>query len=262
MFLVDSHCHLDSLDYENRFKDPAEVLARAHEAGVTHLLCPGVDLESFPRMYDMIKDLPHVWGAAAMHPENITPDNKDWQDETLEEYLSRDKIAALGETGLDFVCTPETRSIQEESFARQVVIADKMKKPLIIHARGSAAVCLDIINAVNCRDVGGVMHCYCDTVDVARRSLDMGLFISISGIVTFNKGENVREVCRYVPLDRLLVETDSPYLAPVPKRGKPNEPAFVSYTAKAVAELKGVTYETLCNTVSQNFAECFRVTLD
>ena len=108
----------------------------------------------------MIKDLPNVWGAAAMHPENITPDNKDWQDETLEEYLSRDKIAALGETGLDFVCTPETRSIQEESFARQVVIADKMKKPLIIHARGAAAVCLDIINAVNCRDVGGVMHCY------------------------------------------------------------------------------------------------------
>ncbi len=262
MFLVDSHCHLDSLDYGNTVKDLDEALKRAHEAGVTHFLCPGVDFEHFEEMYALIKDAPHVWGAAALHPENVTSENLGWRDEVLEEYLKRDKIVALGETGLDFVCAPETRKLQEESFARQAVIAKKLERPLIIHARGAEGECLDIIKSENAEDAGGVMHCYCGSVQDAKRSIDMGLFISFSGIVTFKNGENIREVCRYVPIDRMLVETDSPYLAPIPKRGRPNEPAFVSYTARAVAEIKGVSYEHLCDITSHNFEECFKVKLD
>ncbi len=261
MFLVDSHCHLDSLDYENVHSDVKDVIRKAHEAGVTHFLAPGVDFESFPKMYEMLKDFPEVWCAAALHPENINEGNKNWSDGMLKEYLSLDKVIALGETGLDFFNTPETRDIQIESFVRQINIAKEMQKPLIIHSRGSAGLCIDVLSSEGGRDCGGVMHCFCEDRDTARKALDLGYYISFSGIVTFRNAENVREACRYVPLDMMLVETDSPYLAPVPKRGKPNEPAFVAYTARAVAELKSVDYETLCDITSRNFADCFKVQL-
>lgn len=261
MFLVDSHCHLDSLDYTDLHQDVAEVIKDAHAAGVTHFLCAGVDLESFPNMYEMTKAFPEVFAACAMHPENVTEANVNWSEEEMRANLSKEGVIALGETGLDYICTPETKDIQKLSFARQIAIAKDLNKPLIIHARGSVQDCLDIINVEGGRDCGGVMHCFCDDIDMARKSLDLGFFISFSGIVTFKNAKNVQEACRYVPLDRMLVETDCPYLAPVPKRGKPNEPAFVAYTARAVAELKGVSYEELCNTTSANFAECFRVKL-
>ncbi|SFP33384.1 MULTISPECIES: TatD family hydrolase [Ruminobacter] len=261
MFLVDSHCHLDSLDYQNVHKDVADVIARAHEAGVTHFLCPGVDLESFPNMYEMVKDFNEVWCACAIHPENINEGNRDWKDDDLRKFLALDRVIAVGETGLDYVCTPETRDLQIPSFVRQIHLAVETDKPLIIHTRGSALECMDIMKAEGARDCGGVMHCFCEGKDEARKALDLGFYISFSGIVTFKNGENVREACRYVPADMMLVETDSPYLAPVPKRGKPNEPAFVAHTARAVAEIKNIPYETLCEITSRNFSSCFKVSL-
>ncbi|MGN1393057.1 MAG: TatD family hydrolase [Succinivibrionaceae bacterium] len=262
MFLIDSHCHIDSLDYENIFKDVSEVLNRAKDLGVTHFLCPGVDLESFDRMYDLVKEFNNIWMACAIHPENINDNNKMWTDEEFLKYLNRDKIIAVGETGLDYVCTPETKSIQQESFARQINIAKQTKKPLIIHTRGAGQDTINILKSEEARDIGGVMHCFCDDKDIAKKSLDLGFYISFSGIVTFKNATNVREVCSYVPLDRMLVETDSPYLAPVPKRGKPNEPAFVHYVAKFIAEFKGCSYEELCNITTNNFADCFKVSVN
>src|SRR5574344_169193 len=261
MFLVDSHCHLDSLDYTDLHKDVAEVISKAHDAGVTHFFCAGVDLENFPKMYEMTKSFPEVFSACAMHPENINSDNINWSEEEMRSNLLLDRVIALGETGLDYICTPETKELQKISFARQIAIAKDLNKPLIIHARGAVQDCIDMIYAEGGRDCGGVMHCFCDDVELARKSLDLGFFISFSGIVTFKNATNVQAACRYVPLDRMLVETDCPYLAPVPKRGKPNEPAFVSYTAKAVAQLKNVSFEELCNTTSKNFEECFRIKL-
>lgn len=261
MFLVDSHCHLDSLDYENIHKDVNDVLQKAKEMGVTHFLCPGVDMESFPAMYDMVKGIENVWAACAIHPENVNETNKNFDEALMKQYLNLPNVIALGETGLDYICTPETKNIQIPNFAKQVVIAKETQKPLIIHARGAGNDCIDILKSEGGRDAGGVMHCFCDDTEMARKALDLGFYISFSGIVTFKNATNVREACNYVPLDRMLVETDAPYLAPVPKRGKPNEPAYVSYTARAVAELKGVSYEELCNVTSKNFADCFKVEL-
>ncbi len=262
MFLVDSHCHLDSLDYETVHKDVAEVIQKAHELGVTHMLSVGVELSEFKALYELIKPFKEVWCAAGIHPENITLENKDWSEDELLDYLSWDKVIALGETGLDYVNSPHTKDIQIPSFAKQVAIAKHANKPLIIHGRGAMKDCIDIIKSEGNGDSCGVMHCYCDDIENARKSLDLGFYISFSGIVSFKKALNVQEACRYVPLDRMLIETDSPYLAPVPMRGKPNQPAFVSYTAEAVANIKGVSKEEVCDITSRNFSDCFKVNLD
>lgn len=261
MFLVDAHCHLDSLDYETVHKDVDDVLNKAHEMGVTHFLCAGTSLEEFTSMYELVKPLKEVYAACAMHPENVNETNQNWSEDDMKKNLALDKVIALGETGLDYICAPETKDIQKKSFERQIIIAKEMNKPLIIHARGAINDCLDMIRAIDARDIGGQMHCFCEDKEAARKSLDLGYYISFSGILTFKNADLIRETCKYVPLDRMLVETDSPYLAPVPKRGKPNEPAFVSYTAKCVAELKGVSYEEVCNQISKNFSELFKVKL-
>ncbi len=263
MLLVDSHCHIDSLDYTNVHKDVADVINKAHATGVTHMLCAGTEIDTFMQMYELIKPYKEVFAGCALHPENVTQDNCHWSEEQLKEYLSLERVIALGETGLDYYQDTEAShlQLQRESFARQLAVAKEVNKPLIIHARGATADCIDMIYSEGARDCGGVMHCFCDDIDLARKSLDLGFYISFSGIVTFKNAKNVQESCRYVPLDRMLVETDCPYLAPVPKRGKPNEPAYVAYTAQAIATLKGVTYETLCNTTTKNFCDCFHVQL-
>ncbi len=261
MFLVDSHCHIDSLDFTDIHQDVKDVLTKAHLAGVTHFLCAGTELETFEQMYNMIAPFEEVFAACAMHPENVNAQNINWSEKQMKTYLQMPRVIALGETGLDYICTPETKDLQKKSFERQIAIANELQKPLIIHARGAIYDCIDMIYALEARDNGGVMHCFCDDIDAARKALDLGYYISFSGIVTFKNAKNVQESCKYVPVDRMLVETDCPYLAPVPKRGKPNEPAFVSYTAKFIADLKGISYDELCTKTSKNFEELFKVTL-
>jgi TatD DNase family protein len=261
MFLVDSHCHIDSLDFNNVHKDAADVVQKAHAAGVSHFLCAGTELDTFEKMYEMIKPFKVVFASCAVHPENVNADNINWSESQMKEYLSYERVIAVGETGLDYVCTPETKALQKKSFERQIGIAKELNKPLIIHARGATIDCVDMIYALDARDVGGVMHCFCDDTDIARKVLDMGYYISFSGIVTFKNAKLVQESCKYVPLDRMLVETDSPYLAPVPKRGKPNEPAYVSHVAQFIAELKNTTYEQVCSKTSMNFEDLFHVKL-
>lgn len=261
-FLVDSHCHLNSLVLPSKQADNLdEVMARAAKTGVTHMLCVACTPAEFQTMQECIRPYEGVYSACGVHPLNLE-ECQDWTEEELLSCLTaHDKVLALGETGLDYHYAPESRKAQLDSFARQIALALQVKKPLVIHAREAKQDCLALMRSENARDAGGVMHCFCDDVDMARQCLDMGFYVSFSGIVTFRAGENVREVARYVPLDRMLVETDCPYLAPVPVRGHDNEPAYVRYTLECVAELKGVPAKVLAERTSQNFSDLFRVQL-
>lgn len=261
-FLVDSHCHLASLTYEGKGADNIhEVVKRASLCGVTHFLsiaCTNADFkanEEIASLYD------NIYLSCGIHPLNLDEDPNWSEQELISNLKSSDKVLALGETGLDYHYAKETRDIQIPSFVKQIQIAHEVKKPLIIHAREAHKDTIDIMTAENARDVGGVIHCFTDSVQMARQCLDLGFYISFTGITTFKPSDNVREVARYVPLDRMMVETDSPYLAPVPVRGVENEPAYVRYTLKYLADFKGVSEDTLARVTSENFEKLYGVKL-
>lgn len=260
-FLVDSHCHLASLSLQGKAgTDLKSILVRAQKTGVTHMLCVACTPQEHEQMLEKVGDYPWIYTACGVHPLNLE-EAPDWKEEELEEALKAESTAALGETGLDYHYAPETRKLQLDSFARQIALARKLNLPLIVHARQAHADTVALLKSEQARDCGGVMHCFCDEVAMARECLDLGFYISFSGILTFKAGENVREVARYVPADRMLVETDCPYLAPVPVRGVENEPAFVRYTAEFLASLKGLSPKSVCEITSRNFEELFKVKL-
>lgn len=260
-FLVDSHCHLNSLSLEGKAGSTLnEIVARARSTGVTHMLCVACTPQEYQPMCEAVAPFDGIYTACGVHPLNLD-DVPNWIEEELKQCLGHENCVALGETGLDYHYAPETRKAQLSSFARQINLAVEVQKPLIIHARQAPADTVALMRSENARDAGGVMHCFCDEVDMARKCLDLGFYISFSGIVTFKAGENVREAARYVPLDRMLIETDCPYLAPVPVRGVENEPAFVRYTLDFMASLKGVSPKTLAEITSRNFEDLFRVKL-
>lgn len=263
-FLVDSHCHLASLSFKGKEKGPqslGEVMARARACGVTHMLSVACTAEDYVSMMQLIEPYDGIFNACGIHPLNLD-EAEDRSAETLKKCLSHEKCVALGETGLDYFYAADSREEQIKSFAMQIDLASEVKKPLIIHARAAHKDTVELMRAHNARDCGGVMHCFCDEVEMAKECLDMGFFISFSGIATFRAADNVREVVRYVPLDRMMIETDCPYLAPVPVRGTDNEPAFVRYTLEYIADLKGVSPLSLAESTSCCFEECFKVKLN
>lgn len=260
-FLVDSHCHLASLSYAGKGpQNIADAVNRAHACGVSHFLCVACTPAEYKEMKDLTAPFTEVYKACGVHPLNLE-EAKNWTEDELKDCLNDKGIVGVGETGLDYHYALETRKEQLDSFARQIAIANEVKLPLIIHAREAHADTVSLMKSENARDVGGVMHCFCDEISMARECLDLGFYISFSGIATFKAGENVREVLRYVPLDRMLVETDCPYLAPVPVRGVENEPAFVRYTLECAAEIKGIKARDLASITSKNFEDLFNVKL-
>ena len=260
-FLVDSHCHLASLSYAGKGpQNIADAVNRAHACGVSHFLCVACTPAEYKEMKDLTAPFTEVYKACGVHPLNLD-EAKNWSEDELKDCLKDKGIVGVGETGLDYHYALETRKEQLDSFARQIAIANEVKLPLIIHAREAHADTVSLMKSENARDVGGVMHCFCDEISMARECLDLGFYISFSGIATFKAGENVREVLRYVPLDRMLVETDCPYLAPVPVRGVENEPAFVRYTLECAADIKGVKARDLASITSKNFEDLFNVKL-
>lgn len=261
-FLVDSHCHLASLTFEGSKgpKSLAEALTRARACGVSHMLSVACTIEDYEHMMNVIKPFDGIYNACGIHPLNLE-EAANWTEDELKQCLTDDKCIALGETGLDYFYAEKTRDMQLDSFARQIDLANEVKKPLIIHARAAHHDTVSLMREHNARECGGVMHCFCDEVEMARECLDLGFYISFSGIATFKAADNVREVIKYVPLDRMMVETDCPYLAPVPVRGVDNEPAFVRYTLEFIADFKGVSPRELAKTTSQNFQDCFKVQL-
>ena len=261
-FLVDTHCHLASLSLEGKAGNNIDsIIKRANKVGVSHFLSVSCTNNEFYKNLEISKDYDNIYLALGIHPLNLE-DEPNWDDDTLIKNLkSSNKVIAVGETGLDYHYAPETREQQLPSFARQIAIANVVKKPLIIPAREAKDDTLAIMRSENARDCGGVIHCFTDTVDMARQCLDLGFYISFTGISTFKASDNVREVVKYVPLDRMMVETDCPYLAPIPVRGVENEPAFVRYTLKFLADFKGISEEQFAQITSKNFEDLYKIKL-
>jgi len=252
--LIDSHCHLDKLDLSLYNDSLDNVLNNARANGVSEMLCVSVDLESYPSMLALIKPYDHIYASCGQHPlyqENLT------DPELLAQLCRDDKVVAVGETGLDAFYAPETIAVQTKSFIDHVDVAVAVNKPLIIHTRDARQQTIDILRNGQAEKVGGVLHCFTETLEMAKQAIDMGFYISISGIATFKNASELRDVVKALPLDRLLVETDSPYLAPVPHRGKENQPAYVRDVAQFIADLKGVSFDELAKATTKNFYDLF-----
>ncbi len=252
--LVDSHCHLDKLDYENLHQGIGDVLEKAKLAGVSHCLCVGCSLPSIPNMLSMIDGHDNVFASCGVHPLDV---ESGFDYDKLKGFVELDNVVAIGETGLDYFYQPELAALQQEVFRQQVRLAVAVNKPLIIHTRQAREDTLRILQEEGAERCRGVIHCFTEDLAFAEAAMVLGFYISISGIVTFKKSTELQEVVRAIPLDRLLVETDSPFLAPIPYRGKENQPAYVSEVAKKVAELKGVSVEEVTKITTRNFFELF-----
>jgi TatD DNase family protein len=251
--LVDSHCHLN---FEPLISDLALVLQRARDNGVGQMLCVSVNLETFPEILALARTHAGIYASVGVHPNERTarePDTKELVD------LSADpRVLALGETGLDYYRSNSDMSWQQERFRHHIRAARRARKPLIIHMRQASEDTLHIMQEEEAGEAGGVMHCFTEDWNVARRALDLGFYISFSGIVTFANAVALRDVARQIPDDRLLLETDAPYLAPVPHRGKTNEPAFVRDVAANLAEVRRVSLEQLADMTTGNFRRLFK----
>lgn len=245
---VDSHCHLDFPELADKTED---VLARMREAQVTHALCVSVDLPDFPRVRALAETHAQLFASVGVHP-----DYQDTPEPTVAELVAlarHPRVVAIGETGLDYFRREGDLEWQRQRFRTHIRAAREAGRPIIVHSRAAAEDTLRILREENAREVGGVMHCFTETLAVAEAAMELGFYISFSGIVTFKNAQDLREVARQVPLDRLLIETDSPYLAPVPFRGKTNEPALVRFVAEALARIKELTIDEIGRATSRNF---------
>ena len=227
------------------------------ENAVTHALCIAVDAPDWPRVFEIARAHPHLYASVGVHP-----DYPDIPEPTVEELVAQaatGKIVAIGETGLDYYRLEGDLTWQRERFRRHIRAARECGKPLVIHTRAAAEDTIAIMKEERAGEAGGVMHCFTETWDVAAAALDLGFHISFSGIVTFKNALELKDVARRVPLDRMLIETDSPYLAPVPFRGKRNQPAFVRYVAEEIARLRDTTVEAIGAATSDNFFRLFGI---
>ena len=251
--LVDSRCHLDFPELRG---DLAGLLARMADNGVTHALTISTTLAGFPGVLEVARSRPNLWCTAGVHPDE-RGDGREASEEELAGLAADPKVVAIGETGLDYFRVEGDTGWQRERFRRHIRAARACGKPLVIHTREAAADTLRILEEEGAGEVGGVMHCFTESLEVARAAMRLGFHISFSGIVTFKNALALKEVARAVPLERMLVETDSPYLAPVPHRGRTNEPAYVRHVAEEIARLKGVAPEAVAEATTRNFFALF-----
>jgi TatD DNase family protein len=231
-------------------------LESAREQGVGHMLCVCIDMENYSNVLDVAAAHDNIFASVGVHP-NVTEGKEPSVDELIE-LASNDNVIAIGETGLDYFRSEGDLEWQRDRFRRHIAAAKKTGKPLIIHSRESTEDILKIMREEGADQVGGVMHCFVDDWSIAKQAMDLNFNISLSGIVTFKNATTVKEVAKKMPEDRLMVETDSPYLAPVPFRGKMNQPAYVRYVAEHIAELRDVPYEKIAESTTRNFFELFK----
>lgn len=253
--IIDSHCHLDRLDlkpYDNEF---SQFIADVKASEVGHMLCVAINLEDYPDMISKVDQYDMISISVGVHPSE-----QEGKEPTVDELVTlakHPKNVAIGETGLDYYWCKGDVEWQRQRFKNHIEVAKQVKKPLIIHTRDASEDTLKIMKEANAGEVGGVIHCFTENWDVAKQALDMNFYISFSGIVTFKNALQIKEVAKKVPSDRFLVETDSPYLAPVPKRGKPNYPQYVKYVVAHVAELRGLSELAAINQSTENFCNLF-----
>ena len=256
---VDSHCHLNMLSlYEQGDLD--RVIAAASAAGVTSCLCVATTLDNSNIVQEIASRYDRVYASVGVHPSETM--DKPLTVTDIVSQVSSDKVVAVGETGLDYYYDCDDTDAMRQRFRTHIHAAQQLKKPLIIHTRSAQKDTIDIMQQENAAAVGGVMHCFTEDWAMAQAALDMGFYISLSGIVTFKNASQVQDVAKQVPLDRLLIETDSPYLAPVPFRGKENEPAYVVYVAQKIAELRNMSVEDIARASTDNFKSLFLPSVD
>jgi TatD DNase family protein len=250
---IDSHCHLD---FPKLIERKEEVLAAMAANRVGGALCVAVDLERLPGVLALAESAPHLWASVGVHPEHTEGEEPDLA--RLLALAAHPRVVAIGETGLDYYWHKDQPEWQRERFRAHIRAARACGKPLIVHTREAAADTLRLMAEEGAGEAGGVMHCFTESREVAAAALDLGFHISFSGIVTFRNAAAIKEVARFVPLERLLIETDAPYLAPTPHRGKTNEPAYVLHVAEEVARLRGLPLETVEEATTDNFFALFR----
>lgn len=252
MIFIDSHCHLDLLLEKN---DLNEVIDRARKNGVKYIQTICTKLKEFPKILQIVEENKGIFASVGVHPNEI---EKIVNHDTLVELASHPKVIGIGETWLDYYYKTVTKKNQIDSFIQHIITSQQIKLPVIIHTRDAEIDTADILTAeMKNATFPALIHCFTSTTEFARQMLNIGLYISIAGIVTFKNAAELKEVVKFVPLDRLLIETDSPYLAPVPMRGKQNEPAFVKYVAEYIAELKSISVEQVASQTTANFFTLF-----
>lgn len=253
--LVDSHCHLDRVDLQAYGGDFGAMMAASADAGVSHMLCVSIGLGQYPRMRQLVEPYPNVAVSVGVHPNE--DEGAEPAVERLIELAEDPRNVAIGETGLDYFHGSGDLEWQRERFRIHIMAARRCGKPLIVHTRDAREDTIRVLAEEGASEVGGVLHCFTESWEMARLGLDLGFYVSFSGIVTFRNAAELRDVARRVPLDRLLVETDSPYLAPVPYRGKPNEPRLVTHVADCIAELRDMDRDELAIATTENFFRLF-----
>lgn len=255
--LIDSHCHLDRIDLKPYNNDFNSFMDEAKAIEIEHLLCIAIDLEAYPQMLNLVQDYQNISVTVGVHP-NVS-DGKDPTVEELIELGNNDKVIGIGETGLDYFRSKGDLEWQRQRFRNHIHAAKTLNKPLIIHTREAKEDTLRILKEENAEQAGGIIHCFTEDWVFAKAAMDLNFYISFSGIVTFNNTDSIKEVAKKMPTNRMLIETDSPYLAPVPFRGKPNYPIYVKYVAEQLALLKGVSVNKIAEISTNNFYELFRL---
>jgi TatD DNase family protein len=254
MKIIDSHCHIDRVDLDQFGGSMESMLAHAKDLSVEEFLCVCIDLEHFDDVFSLAKAHQQIYASVGVHP--VEQEGKDPSVEELLALADHEKIIAIGETGLDyFHVKKDTADWQRERFRRHIAASNQSGKPMIIHTREAKADTIEIMQQEQAQ--AGVMHCFSEDWETAKAALDLGFYISFSGIITFKSAADLREVAKKVPADRLLVETDSPYLTPVPYRGRANSPAYTYYVAEKLAEIRGVSVDNIAQQTTQNFNDLF-----
>jgi TatD DNase family protein len=255
--LIDSHCHLDRIDLAPYQNDFACFMHEAANCQIERMLCIAIDLESYPAMLELVSPYPQISVTVGVHP-NV----QDEREPSVEELIAlgqSEKVIGIGETGLDYFRSEGDLSWQHQRFRNHINAAKALKKPLIIHTREAKHDTLRMLEEEGAGEVGGIIHCFTEDWEFAQKALDLNFYISFSGIVTFNSAKEIQEVAKKIPADRFLIETDSPYLAPVPFRGKPNYPTYVRYVAEKLALLRGTTVNNIAESSTENFYRLFKI---
>lgn len=255
MMLFDTHAHLNAEQFDT---DLEEVIARAKAEKVERIVVVGFDKPTITRAMELIEEYHFIYAAIGWHPVDaidMTEEDLSW----IKELSSHEKVVAIGEMGLDYHWDKSPKGVQKEVFRKQIALAKEVNLPIIIHNRDATEDVVTILKEEGAEEVGGIMHCFTGSAEVARQCMDMNFYISFGGPVTFKNAKKPKEVAKEIPNDRLLIETDCPFLTPHPFRGKRNEPSYVKYVAEQLAELKGLTYEEIASITTENAKRLFRM---
>ncbi len=258
--LVDSHCHLDCIDLSKFDNNLDALIQQAHNAGVEHMLCVSINLGQYPKMLEKVRGYPNISVSAGMHP--MADQGETFSVDYLTELATDDKVVAIGETGLDYYYNEgdlNQQREQQQRFRAHIQVANKLNKPIIVHTRDAGDDTLTILSEEKADLCGGVIHCFTETQAFANQVLEMDLMISFSGIITFKNADVLRSIAKTIPDDHLLIETDSPYLAPMPHRGKQNQPAYVQYVAETLAKIRNTSVEHIAEISRNNFYRLFNL---